>query len=93
VVLFPGAGFVGLAIRAGDQVGCAVVEELTLVAPLVLLEETTTQVQVVVGGADESGRRTVSVHSHGSHADTEWILHAQARWRSIRWIHRPRYRI
>ena len=36
VVLFPGAGFVELAIRAGDEVGCGVVEELTLAAPLVL---------------------------------------------------------
>ena len=36
VVVFPGAGFVELAIRAGDEVGCAVVEELTLTAPLVL---------------------------------------------------------
>ena len=36
VVLFPGAGFVELAIRAGDEVGCGVVEELMLHAPLVL---------------------------------------------------------
>ena len=36
VVLFPGAGFVELAIRAGDEVGCGIVDELTLAAPLVL---------------------------------------------------------
>ena len=36
VVLFPGAGFVELAIRAGDEVGCSVVDELMLHAPLVL---------------------------------------------------------
>ena len=36
VVLFPGAGFVELVLRAGDEVGCSVVEELTLLAPLVL---------------------------------------------------------
>ncbi|MFI1161999.1 beta-ketoacyl synthase N-terminal-like domain-containing protein, partial [Streptomyces sioyaensis] len=35
-IFFPGTGFVELAIRAGDQVGCGVVEELTLEAPLVL---------------------------------------------------------
>jgi len=28
VVLFPGAGFVELAIRAGDEVGCGIVDEL-----------------------------------------------------------------
>ena len=36
VVLFPGAGFVELVIRAADEVGCAVIEELVLAAPLVL---------------------------------------------------------
>jgi polyketide synthase 12 len=36
VVVFPGAGFVELAIRAGDEVGCSLVEELTLAAPLVM---------------------------------------------------------
>jgi polyketide synthase 7 len=36
VTLFPGAGFVELACRAGDEVGCQVIEELTLSAPLVL---------------------------------------------------------
>ncbi|MGW1077944.1 type I polyketide synthase, partial [Streptomyces sp. NPDC002537] len=35
-IFFPGTGFVELAIRAGDQVGCGVLEELTLEAPLVL---------------------------------------------------------
>ncbi|MFE3632550.1 type I polyketide synthase, partial [Streptomyces goshikiensis] len=36
--LLPGTAFVELAIRAGDEVGCDVVEELTLEAPLVLPE-------------------------------------------------------
>ena len=36
VVIFPGAGFVEMAIRAGDEVGCSVVDELTLAAPLVI---------------------------------------------------------
>ncbi|WP_420115724.1 beta-ketoacyl synthase N-terminal-like domain-containing protein, partial [Micromonospora sp.] len=35
-VLLPGTAFVELAVRAGDQVGCAQVEELTLEAPLVV---------------------------------------------------------
>ena len=38
-VLFPGAGFVELVIRAGDEVGCAVIEELVLAAPLVIDED------------------------------------------------------
>ena len=36
VALLPGTAFVELAVRAGDQVGCASVEELTLEAPLAL---------------------------------------------------------
>ena len=49
IVLFPGAGFVELALRAGDQVDCAVVEELTLSSPLLLSAADRVQVQVVVG--------------------------------------------
>ncbi|MGZ4511845.1 MAG: SDR family NAD(P)-dependent oxidoreductase, partial [Mycobacterium sp.] len=76
VVLFPGAGFVELAIRAGDEVGCGVVDELNLAAPLVLPGSGSVAVQVVVGGADESGARAVSVFSRAD-AGTGWSLHAE----------------
>lgn len=36
VVMFPAAAFLELAIRAGDEVGCLVVNELTFQAPLIL---------------------------------------------------------
>ncbi len=77
VVLFPGAGFVELALRAGDQVDCSVVEELTLSSPLLLPAADGVQVQVVVGAADGSGRRAVSVYSLGAQPDSEWLLHAE----------------
>ncbi|CAM2919179.1 type I polyketide synthase [Mycobacterium intermedium] len=79
VAIFPGAGFVELAIRAGDEVGCGVVDELTLAAPLVLPTEASrgsVAVQVVVGGADESGARAVSVYSRAE-AGAGWLLHAE----------------
>ena len=76
-VLFPGAGFVELVIRAGDEVGCAVIEELVLAAPLVMDEDAGAQVQVVVGAAGESGSRAVSVYSRRDEADGEWLLHAE----------------
>ncbi|MEV5655546.1 SDR family NAD(P)-dependent oxidoreductase [Streptomyces sp. NPDC052291] len=77
-VLFPGAGFVELAVRAGDHVGCAVLEELALHAPLVLPEAGAVAVQVVVGAADESARRTVGVYArYESAADSDWVLHAE----------------
>ena len=75
VVLFPGAGFVELVLRAGDEVGCGVVDELMLAVPLVLPAEGGVRVQVVVGGAGESGRRAVSVFSRGE--DGRWVLHAE----------------
>ncbi|HTQ21751.1 polyketide synthase dehydratase domain-containing protein, partial [Mycobacterium sp.] len=76
VVLFPGAGFVELVIRAGDEVGCGVVDELNLAAPLVLPATGTVAIQVVVGGPDDAGARAVSVFSR---ADTGagWLLHAE----------------
>ncbi|OBI56996.1 type I polyketide synthase [Mycobacterium sp. E787] len=76
VVLFPGAGFVELAIRAGDEVGCGLVDELNLAAPLVLPAGGSVAVQVVVGGPDDSGARAVSVFSRGD-AGSGWSLHAE----------------
>ena len=76
VVIFPGAGFVELAIRAGDEVGCSVVDELTLAAPLILPESASVAVQVVVGAADDTGSRGVSVFSRAD-AGTGWLLHAE----------------
>jgi 4-hydroxyphenylalkanoate synthase len=77
VMLFPGTGFVELAIRAGNEVGCGAVEELVLAAPLVLDEEVATQLQVVVGATTESGSRAVSVYSRREESDAEWLLHAE----------------
>ncbi|MFE6692176.1 SDR family NAD(P)-dependent oxidoreductase, partial [Streptomyces sp. NPDC057743] len=76
-VVLPGTAFVELAVRAGDQVGCDLVEELTLEAPLVLPETGGVAVQVSVEGADESGRRVVSVFSRPDE-DVEgvWVRHA-----------------
>ncbi|QUR67889.1 type I polyketide synthase [Mycobacterium spongiae] len=81
VVIFPGAGFVELAIRAGDEVGCPVVDELTLAAPLVLPAEGSVGVQVVVSAPDESGARAVSVYSR-SEAGSGWVLHAEGALRT-----------
>ncbi|MFF2732912.1 type I polyketide synthase, partial [Streptomyces sp. NPDC058008] len=74
-VLFPGAAFVELALRAGDEVDCYVVEELTLQAPLVLSEDVAVQVQVAVATADDEGRRPVSVYARRADAP-QWTTHA-----------------
>ncbi|WP_456043568.1 SDR family NAD(P)-dependent oxidoreductase [Streptomyces rochei] len=77
-VLLPGTAFVEMAVRAGDEVGSPVVEELTIEAPLVLPERGALMVQVTVGEADDSGRRTVSVHSRSEDdtSETAWTRHA-----------------
>ncbi|MEY9969559.1 acyl transferase domain-containing protein/thioesterase domain-containing protein/acyl carrier protein [Streptacidiphilus sp. MAP12-16] len=77
-VLLPGTAFVELAIRAGDQVGCDRLEELTLEAPLVLPEHGAVQLQVAVGAPDDSGRRRLSLHSRpeGAPLDLPWTRHA-----------------
>ncbi|MGV9387486.1 polyketide synthase dehydratase domain-containing protein, partial [Nonomuraea sp. NPDC003707] len=73
-LLFPGTGFVELAVRAGDEVGCPVVEELTLEAPLVIEGDEPVQIQVAVSVADEDGRREVAVHARTSRRP--WTRHA-----------------
>ncbi|MFD9965299.1 SDR family NAD(P)-dependent oxidoreductase [Amycolatopsis sp. NPDC058986] len=78
LMVFPGSGFVELAVRAGDEVGCAEVAELTLAAPLVLSETTGARVRVFVGAADESDRRPVTISSLAEDAppDAAWTTHA-----------------
>jgi NAD(P)-dependent dehydrogenase (short-subunit alcohol dehydrogenase family)/acyl carrier protein len=71
--VFPGTGFLELAIRAGDEVGCDRVEELTLDVPLVL--DSSVALRVSVGAPDESGRRALSVHSR-SVDGVSWVRHA-----------------
>ncbi|MQY09719.1 type I polyketide synthase [Actinomadura macrotermitis] len=73
-VLLPGTAFVDLAVRAGEETGCSVVEELTLQTPLVLTGENGVDLQVLVGEADASGRRPVTVRSR---QDDAWTVHAE----------------
>ncbi|MGQ0838837.1 SDR family NAD(P)-dependent oxidoreductase, partial [Actinokineospora sp.] len=77
-VLLPGTGFLELALHAGEVTGCAVLEDLTLEAPLRIPERGGVDVQVAVGGPDPSGRRTVTVHSRlSTESDDElWTRHA-----------------
>ncbi|ETW21200.1 polyketide synthase [Mycobacterium gastri 'Wayne'] len=78
VVLFPGAGFAELAVRAGDEVGCATVAELTVTEPLLLPTTGAAQVQIVVSAEDASGRRSASVYSRAAQPDSTWTSHAEA---------------
>ncbi|KUJ66797.1 polyketide synthase [Streptomyces albus subsp. albus] len=78
-VLLPGTAFVELAVRAGDQAGCPLVEELTLEAPLILPEQGGVALQIAVGAPDPTGRRPVAFHSRADGAvdgADPWVRHA-----------------
>ncbi|MFC4537064.1 SDR family NAD(P)-dependent oxidoreductase [Sphaerisporangium dianthi] len=74
--VFPGTGFVELALWAGLDAGCDRVEELTLESPLVLPARGGVVLQVTVGAPDDDGRRSVRVHSRPEDAADEWHRHA-----------------
>ncbi|MGW5749042.1 SDR family NAD(P)-dependent oxidoreductase, partial [Amycolatopsis sp. NPDC003861] len=75
VVLIPGTVYVDLALRAGDELGFGVLEELVIEAPLVLGERGGVRVQVAVSGPNETGSRAVDVFSMRDDSD-EWVRHA-----------------
>ncbi|MET7993312.1 type I polyketide synthase [Amycolatopsis sp. NPDC005232] len=76
--LFPGTAFVELAVRAGDEVGCARLDELTLAAPLILPEQGGVRLQVTVGAEAEDGTRSLGIYSQADGAD-EWVQHGSGR--------------
>ena len=83
VCVVPGAAFVELALYVGSQVGCDLVEELVMEAPLVLGEQDTVQLQVSVDESDEAGRRLVKIYSRaedtagdGLQLEEAWTRHA-----------------
>ncbi|MCA2219579.1 type I polyketide synthase, partial [Jidongwangia harbinensis] len=75
-VLLPGTALLELAMLAGYEAGCGVVEELTMRAPVVFDGDAAVVVQVTVGGVDGDGRRGVTVHSRPDDGDAAWTVHA-----------------
>ncbi|MGV9380277.1 type I polyketide synthase, partial [Nonomuraea sp. NPDC003707] len=75
-VVVPGAALVELAVRAGHELDCPQLRELTIQAPLLVPAEGGVHIQLVAGPCDESGTRPISIHSRSSQA-AEWVQHAQ----------------
>jgi malonyl CoA-acyl carrier protein transacylase/acyl carrier protein len=63
IVLVPGAAMVEMALTIGRRLGCDVVDELVVAAPLVLEDNVTRQIRVTAGPAGEDGRREIAFFS------------------------------
>ncbi|MFF7904102.1 SDR family NAD(P)-dependent oxidoreductase, partial [Streptomyces sp. NPDC007920] len=76
-VLVPGTALLELVVRAGDELGAAVVSELVVETPLAVPATGSADLRVSVGDPDESGLRPVTVHSRAGDADAEaaWTRH------------------
>jgi acyl transferase domain-containing protein/acyl carrier protein len=80
-----GMAFLELTLHAGREAGCPAVRELVLQAPLVLPERGALALQLVVGELEESGERSLTIHSRveaesadGVEPEHEWTHHASA---------------
>ncbi|WP_419669716.1 SDR family NAD(P)-dependent oxidoreductase [Streptomyces prasinus] len=81
-VLVPGTALVELALHAGEQVGCPVVDELVLDTPLVLPERGGVRIQAEVGAPLADGSREIALYSRPDdltgavEPDGDWVRHA-----------------
>ncbi|GAA1959312.1 SDR family NAD(P)-dependent oxidoreductase [Amycolatopsis minnesotensis] len=73
-VVFPGTGWVELAIRAGDEVGCPVLDELIIETPLVLPARGSVRLQVRTGPPDANGNRPIRMYARTGSA-ASWTRH------------------
>ena len=71
-VIVPGTGYVDMAIAAGDQVGCDYLEEMVLETPLVVPDEGSCAVRVVIAPPGRAGYRRFTVYSRFDDAPAEW---------------------
>ncbi|MGW3045378.1 SDR family NAD(P)-dependent oxidoreductase [Kitasatospora sp. NPDC001159] len=77
LVVLPGAAIAELAARAGDEVGCAVVDQLTLLTPVVLPEDAEVRVRLDVAAPAEDGSRALTLHTRTG-GTGHWTTHATA---------------
>ncbi|MCU1470893.1 MAG: Acyl transferase [Glaciihabitans sp.] len=70
----PATAFLSVLVEVGEQVGCPVVADLTLSAPLTVPEQGPAELVVVLEPADSVGRRPLTMHSRRPAGG--WIVHA-----------------
>jgi len=80
ITILPGSAYIELALVAGRGVGAEVVEELTFEAPLVIPDEGSVQLQVMVEEPDEETKSRLAIYSRpapeGGGEETAWTRHA-----------------
>ncbi|GCD98561.1 type I polyketide synthase [Embleya hyalina] len=78
-VTLPPAALVELAVRAGDEVGCPGIVDLTMHAPLAVPDSGGVQVQVTLGPPDEDGCRPITIGSRPDRGEpgAAWLVHAR----------------
>ncbi|MGW1819891.1 acyltransferase domain-containing protein, partial [Streptomyces sp. NPDC002125] len=79
-VLLPGAAFLELALRAGEEAGLDTVDELVIASPLALPEHGALQLRLALDGTDESGHRSLRIYSRPEESgpDALWEKHVDA---------------
>src|SRR3984885_8832355 len=82
-VILPGVVFVELALVAAQSIGLVEIEEITLLAPLVLEEQRPVQLQLAVSEPDPDGRCELAIYSRVQSSagdlgdgEQEWTQHA-----------------
>jgi thioester reductase-like protein len=74
--VLPASVLVDMAIRAGDELGCTVVDELVVRRPLVLPERAGLHLQITVGLPDELGKRSFTIHARPEENHLAWTAYA-----------------
>ncbi|MBX7268171.1 SDR family NAD(P)-dependent oxidoreductase [Micromonospora sp. Llam7] len=69
----PAAVFLEWAFRAGDEIGCGLIEQLEIRRPLILPEQGGVRIQVTAGPPRPDDRRDLTISAAG---DSGWVCHA-----------------
>ncbi len=82
-IVVPGTAFVEFVLAAGAEMACEALEELTLMAPLVLEDDGAVDLQLVVKSPAQTGRREFAIYSRPADAnggrdeyERDWTCHA-----------------
>ncbi|MEU6557970.1 SDR family NAD(P)-dependent oxidoreductase, partial [Streptomyces sp. NPDC046915] len=77
-VLLPGTALVDLALHTATHTGHTTVDDLTLLAPVILDDDTHLTLQITAQPSAEDGTRALTIHTRPDGDDTTWTLHATA---------------